>query len=283
MALEMTHDTGTASWNATPLGRMSRRYRSLFLSDLHLGTSRSRPDLVLDFLEQNEAGMIYLVGDIFDGWNPKVPGRSAAHTALVGALIRRAENGTRIVLIPGNHDTHFRRNPGAVLGHIEIMSQAYHAGADGTRYLVTHGDCVDPLMLAGRHMAWFGSQCDVALRRFGRWLNRGLSRAGFAEIHAIEAVLIRVNAMLHPGEGHVQRLTARAAALGQDGVICGHFHIPALCVDNGVIYANCGDWLDHFSAIVEREDGALDLVAWRPQKAAQTGAFDLPEAELKLF
>jgi UDP-2,3-diacylglucosamine pyrophosphatase LpxH len=252
------------------LTRRSRRWRSLFLSDLHLGTSRGRPDHVSDFLAHAEAEAIYLVGDIFDGWSPAAR-RSAPlpdHRKLLDRLERFAGDGVQIVLVPGNHDAAFRKLSGQSVGPMQVCEETHHRMADGRRMLVTHGDSVDPLMALGEMVGWAGGKLDIAIRRVNRSLNALREAHGLDPSPWVEAQLIRLNAAMHPRATYAQRLTTRARHLGFDGVICGHYHIPALTEMNGQTYANCGDWLDHFSAVTETAEGTLQLVRW-PEPAAE--------------
>ena len=129
-------------------GLPQRRYRSLFLSDVHLGAHGCRTDRVLDFLQRNDAEVIYLVGDIFDGWRPIRAKWSAVHDAVIHTLMARSRAGTRIVYVPGNHDGFFRRHYGIYFDRIEVVEETVHVAADGRRYLVLHGDCCDVLRVS---------------------------------------------------------------------------------------------------------------------------------------
>ena len=262
---------------AEPLSRRSRKWRSLFLSDLHLGTSRGKPGHVSDFLNHAEAEAIYLVGDIFDGWNPR--SRRAKplpdHRLLLDQLERFAADGTRIVLVPGNHDATFRRLSGTSVGPMQVCEETHHKLADGRSMLVTHGDSVDPLMAFGSMIGWSGGKLDILIRRANRSLNTAREAYGLGTSPWVEAQLIRINTAMHPRDTYATRLTTRARDLGFQGVICGHYHIPALADFGGITYANCGDWLDHFSAVAETAEGALQLVRW-PEPVAETAAVLAP-------
>lgn len=265
-----------AAFSPTPaelLSRRSRRWRSLFLSDLHLGTSRGRPTYVTDFLNHAEADAIYLVGDIFDGWIPQArrSGPLPDHRLLLDRLEHFAAGGTRIVLVPGNHDAAFRKLSGQSVGPMQVCEETLHVTADGRRMLVTHGDSVDPLMALGHTVGWAGGKLDILIRKGNRGLNALREAYGLDASPWIEAQLVRINAAMHPRATYAARLTTRARDLGFDGVICGHYHIPAMADFGGITYANCGDWLDHFSAVTETAEGGLQLVSW-PEPAAEAAA-----------
>jgi UDP-2,3-diacylglucosamine pyrophosphatase LpxH len=249
---------------AAALPRQRRAYRTVFLSDLHLGTSRGQPRRVLDFLHHAQAETLFLVGDIFDGWNPAAR-RSAPlpdHRLLLDRLDHMAADGQRVVLVPGNHDSAFRRYAGQHLGPMEVHEETHHDLADGRRFLVTHGDSVDPLMAFGETVGWAGGQLDVILRRMNRGVNALIAALGGTPSDLVENLLIQINGMMHPRATYATRLTDRARGFGHDGVICGHYHLPAMTQLGGTTYANCGDWLDHFSAVTETATGALQLVHW---------------------
>lgn len=258
---------------ADPLSRRPRRWRSLFLSDLHLGTSRGKPGHVTDFLDHAEADAIFLVGDIFDGWIPSARRSKPLpdHRLLLDRLERFAADGTRVVLVPGNHDASFRRLSGQTIGPMQVCEETHHKLADGRNMLVTHGDSVDPLMALGHTVGWAGGKLDILIRKGNRGLNALRETYGLGASPWVEAQLVRANAAMHPRATYATRLTTRARDLGFDGVICGHYHIPALADFGGITYANCGDWLDHFSAVTETAEGQLQLVRW-PEPVAEAAA-----------
>ncbi len=238
------------------------RHRALFLSDLHLGAMGCRADLILDFLRKNTAPVIYLVGDILDIWHPLHLHWSATHDAILGLLEDRAVTGTRLVYLIGNHDAALRHSPAPEL-HAEIAERITHETARGERLLVLHGDTCDARILRWHICTRIGSRVDSALRR----LDKGLRRFGRSlaphERSLVETVLSWINAAMAMGHGHERRLVALARASGHDGVVCGHFHLADLHSDHGLTYANCGDWVDSFTAIAEDATGRLSVIGGR--------------------
>lgn len=235
--------------------------RSLFISDLHLGARGSRPDRILEFLRGHEADTLYLVGDIFDIWNSR-PVWGPTHTQVVKLLLDRARKGTRIIYLPGNHDPVEHRSDSEWAGLIEITGRILHTAADGRRYLVLHGDCCDARAMQWHFMTRIGSWLDWGLRTTEARL-RGFRRELDPDVRGpIEAMIDLFNAALRHGNRFEGRLIAAARASGADGVICGHFHKAALHSDHGLTYANCGDWLDSFTAIAEDDDGRLRMLGW---------------------
>lgn len=247
--------------------RRGPRLRSLFVSDLHLGNSGARAVEFLEFLRETEADAIYLVGDIFDIWHVGRVHWSATHDAILQDLATRAATGTRVVYLPGNHDAAMRNFVGIasqmfLSGGFDLQDSFPHIAADGRRYLVLHGDQCDSRLFKWHVFTRLGSRLEAVLRRVDRVLLRATGSA--AQRGFLDLLRRGVNALALAGNGFEQRLVRLARDGAHDGVICGHFHRPALRDHGGTTYANCGDWVDSLTALVETEDGALRLVEWAP-------------------
>lgn len=228
------------------------RHRALFLSDLHLGAPGAQPERVLAFLEANRAQHYYLVGDILDLWHPALPLWNAACQAVIDHLAARAAAGADVTYIAGNHDPDLIDLPLNVRPPAAPQRRVVHQTAQGRKFLVIHGDQADNRLLRFHFMTRLGSRLDLGLRRLERRL-RGSQRG-------VERLREMVNRALYRARSHERRLLALAQKEGLEGVICGHFHIPALHDDFGLTYANCGDFVDTFSALAEAHDGALTLL-----------------------
>ena len=240
-----------------------QRHRSLFLSDLHLGSMACRADLVLRFLQQNQAEHYVLVGDILDIWGPIPAHWSAAAQQVIDHLHARHGDGARVSYIIGNHDPRPATAPLARQAPVPAVQEIEHSAADGRRYLVLHGDCQDNRVFQAHLLTRLGTLIDRSLRRVDHWLSRLSWQAGPERRSAIEWLLSCINAALYPARRHERRLVDLARRRGFDGVICGHFHLAALHQDHGLIYANCGDWIDSFTALAEDFDGRLGLLGGR--------------------
>ncbi len=236
------------------------RHRSIFLSDMHLGNRRSRSDLIRSFLERNAADTVYLVGDIVDTWHPSGGHWTDDDRHVLRTLMALPQSGTRVVYVPGNHDSRFRQVAGTSFGGIEIRAEAVHLAGDGRRYLVVHGDCCDVFSHRAPVMARAGSLIETMVRALDAGQRRVLRSVRQTEWCGIEAAIARTNAAIRRHDRFEERLSALARLRGLDGVICGHFHQPALHRKFGVAYANCGDWLGSNTALVERLDGHFDLL-----------------------
>ena len=238
-------------------------YRTLFISDVHLGTRAAQADLLLDFLKEAEADTIYLVGDIVDFWRIR---RGAiwpqSHNDVLQKLLRRARKGARLVYIPGNHDEFLRGYFGVHFGGIEVMSEAVHAAADGRRYLVTHGDRFDLVVKHARWLAPLGDHAytlSVATNKTTNWVRH---RFGLSAWSLSKWAKLKVkNAVNYIGEFE-SALAAQARRQQCDGVICGHIHHPAIRDIGGVRYVNCGDWVENCTVAAETQSGELEILGW---------------------
>lgn len=247
---------------------MSFQYRTLFLSDLHLGARASRPRAVLDFLRAHDAETIYLVGDVFDLWHGGKVHWSAAHDAVIAELERRAAGGTRIVYLAGNHDAALREPGAARLPEGWDLREALtHRAADGTRYLVLHGDQCDARVLRFQIMTRIGSRADAAVRALDAWVARRFGHAEPRPDTRLQRLISVFNALFVLGGRFERRLVALAKAADAQGVVCGHSHKPMIREVDGALFVNCGDWVDSFTAVAEMWDGALRLIEWAPETA----------------
>lgn len=239
--------------------------RSLFVSDLHLGAPGCRVDAILAFLKNHEAERIFLVGDILDIWHGATSW-DARHDEVIEILLGRARQGVEIVYIYGNHDREMARPEPRLFPEFSICERMCHETADGTRLLVLHGDQGDSRLLRFHFMTRLGSRLDALMRRLDFWLKRRMGRSEY-ERSLIQTAIDAVNLFLSRGDICATRLMRIARAGGFDGVICGHFHKPALRELEAMLYANCGDWMDSFTALVETHDGSLRLLEWSPEEA----------------
>ena len=249
-----------------------RPVRSIFLSDIHLGTRACQADRLLSFLSHYDSRYLYLVGDIVDFWAmSRSIHWSRQQNTVVQKLLKRARHGTRVIFVPGNHDEVLREYVGTSFGDIELVQETVHVAADGKRYAVLHGDEFDQVT---RHHRWVAVLGDVAynlLVRLNTWLSlarRTLgisgywSLAGYAKRKVKSAV-----GFIYDFEDSVMRAIRDR---GLDGVICGHIHSAAIRDINGQTYINCGDWVDSCTAIIEHMDGRMELVQWVAEPASES-------------
>lgn len=239
------------------------RYRTLFISDVHLGARGCQADKLLDFLRWHEADTIYLVGDIVDGWALKSSWFwPQSHNDVVQKLLRKARKGARIVYIPGNHDEFLRDYYGTHFGGIEVIERTTHVTADGRSFLILHGDLFDVVI---RHARWLALLGDKAYD-FAIWLNTHVNdirrRFGFSYWSLSKWAKLKVKNAVNFIGSFEDTLAAEARRHGADGVICGHIHHAALRTDGAFQYVNCGDWVESCTAVVEDFQGRLSVVTW---------------------
>ncbi|GAB3037398.1 MULTISPECIES: UDP-2,3-diacylglucosamine diphosphatase [Oleiagrimonas] len=249
---------------------MSRTtFRSVFLSDVHLGTPDCKAAYLLDFLRTVRCEHLYLVGDIID---LEALGRRrwwhSDHSEVLLTLLDIARSGTRVTYIPGNHDAMLRGLAGESFGGIRIELEAEHVGADGRRYRVSHGDEFDPEHVGRRWMLWLGE----ALHRAICWTNRRLHawRRRRAKPYLPLSIIIKshIGRALAYIRAYEARVAQRAREEGFDGHICGHIHFGHVRRMDGVLYLNDGDWVEHCTALVEDQTGAMELLHWSEQATA---------------
>lgn len=240
-----------------------KRFRTLFLSDIHLGTRGCQAEMLIDFLREHDAGRIYLVGDIFDGWRLKKGWYwPQAHNDVVQKLLRKARKGTEIIYIPGNHDEVMRSYLGSHFGGIEVRDRDVHEAADGTRYLVIHGDQFDMVVRHAKWLAHVGDWAYTLVLWLNGWFNR-LKRLWGGQYWSLSKWLkLKVKQAVNFIGAFEETLSAEARRAGVDGVICGHIHHAAIKEQAGIKYVNTGDWVESCTAIAETETGQMVLIDW---------------------
>jgi UDP-2,3-diacylglucosamine pyrophosphatase LpxH len=250
------------------------RVRTLFLSDIHLGTRGCQADKLIDFMRHYEADTVYLVGDIVDGWQLKIGWYwPQTHNDVVQKLLRKARKGARLLYIPGNHDEFLRDYYGTHFGGIEVLEDAVHIGADGKRYLVIHGDLFDVVIRHARWLALLGNHAYDAAIWLNTYFNAVRRSLGLTYWSLSQWAKLKVkNAVNFIGE-YECTLAAEAQRRNVDGVICGHIHHAVIRDVAGLTYINCGDWVESCTAVVEHFDGAFEIVHWT-ERAALLGSLD---------
>ena len=251
--------------------RANRKYRTLFVSDLHLGTRGAQAEMFLDFLKDHEADTIFLVGDIVDCWRLKRGWYwPQSHNDVVQKLLRQSRKGARIVYIPGNHDEVLRDYIGTHFGGIEVVQQTIHETADGKRYLLIHGDEFDVVVRNAKWLALLGDWAYVVALTFNTYFNVARRKLGFGYWSLSAWLKLKVkNAVNFIGE--FEDAVVEAAKREQvEGVICGHIHHVADRDMDGIHYLNCGDWVESCTALVEHHDGRIEVIDWGAQARANT-------------
>lgn len=241
----------------------ARRYRSLFISDVHLGTKGAQADALLEFLREHDADTIYLIGDIVDGWRLRNGWYwPQSHNDVVQKILRKARKGARVIYIPGNHDEFLRDFYGTHFGGIEVCETTIHEAADGKRYLVIHGDAFDIVVRHARWLAFFGDWAYEVALALSTWINRARRRLGLTYWSLSAWAKLKVKNAVNFIGRFEETLASEAKRQGVDGVICGHIHHATQRDFDGLAYVNTGDWVESCTAVVEHADGTMEIIRW---------------------
>ncbi|WP_230279044.1 UDP-2,3-diacylglucosamine diphosphatase [Croceicoccus sp. Ery15] len=241
--------------------RPKRKLRTIYISDVHLGTPGCNAELLLDFLAGVECETLYLVGDIVDGWRLKKGWYwPDAHNEVVRRILKMAHRGTRVILVAGNHDEMLRSYAGMHFGGVEIANEAIHVTADGRRLLVVHGDAFDGVVLYARWLAFLGDQAYALLLKSNIWLNR-FRRAFKLPYWSLSAYMKhRVKNVVQFVCDFEEAVAHAARERGVDGVVCGHIHCAEIRQIGDIEYYNDGDWVESCTALVENADGSMHII-----------------------
>lgn len=240
-----------------------RRYRTIWLSDIHLGTAGCQAEYLLDFLKHHDSEKLYLVGDIIDGWQLRRGWYwPRSHNDVVQKILRKARKGTEVIYVPGNHDELVRQFDGLAFGDIVVREDAIHITADGRRLWVVHGDLFDGVVQHARWLAYLGDSLYTVILVLNRHFNSIRARLGFPYWSLSQYLKHQVkNAVSYIGDFE-RAMVAEARRRGCDGVVCGHIHKAEIRELDGQLYCNDGDWVESLSALVETADGQLQIVNW---------------------
>lgn len=241
----------------------SHGYRTIFLSDIHLGTRGCRAEALLEFLDRNACDTLYLVGDIIDGWrlsrNWYWP---ETHNRVVQRFLAMARDGTTVRYIPGNHDELARGYHGLTVGEVVITREAVHETADGRRLLVLHGDEFDGVVKYAKWLALLGDAAYNFTIIANHWFNVARRRLGYPYWSLSAYLKRRVKNAVEYIDSFEAAVTTEARRRGLDGVVCGHIHCAEIRDVDGLLYCNDGDWVESCTALVETRSGALRIVHW---------------------
>lgn len=243
--------------------KASTSVRTIWISDLHLGTPGCQAGALLEFLRQYECRTLYLVGDIIDGWQLK---RSwywpQAHNDVVQKILRKARKGTRVVFVPGNHDEFARRYVEHNFGGVDVQEDCVHTTVDGRRLWVTHGDLFDGVVQCARWLAVAGDIAYETTLRVNRHLNRARARIGLPYWSLSRYLKLKVKRAVSYVCAFEEAVAKEVRRRGLDGVVCGHIHQAEIREIGGILYCNDGDWVESLTALVEHHDGRLEIVDW---------------------
>jgi len=237
------------------------RVRTVWISDIHLGTAGCQAGPLLAFLRQVDCETLYLVGDIIDGWQLKKTWYwPQSHNDVVQKILRKARKGVRVVFVPGNHDEFARRYVAHTFGGVEVVDECMHRTADGRSLWVTHGDLFDGVIQCARWLAYLGDTAYEFTLRANRWFNVARARMGLPYWSLSRFLKLKVKRAVSYLGDFEAAVAREARRRGAHGVVCGHIHHAEMRMIDGVLYCNDGDWVESLTALVEHADGSLEIL-----------------------
>jgi len=259
--------------------RPKKRYRTVWISDIHLGTRGCNAQMLVGFLRSIECRTLYLVGDIVDGWRLKKGWYwPDEHNEVVRRVLKLAHRGTRVVFIAGNHDEILRDYAGLSFGGVELALEALHETADGRRLLVTHGDEFDGVVLYARWLAFLGDQAYELLLRANIVFNAVRRRLRLPYWSLSAYLKKRVKNAVQFVCSFEEAIAHEAMSRGFDGIVCGHIHTAEIRRIGHITYYNDGDWVESCTALVEDAEGTISIVDWAKETAAEAQSAQALEA-----
>ena len=267
---DVVGDTGPQGTPDNDDDEKGQRFRTIFISDIHLGTPGCQALALMDFLRTHPSDTLYLVGDIIDGWQLRRRWYwPQAHNDVVQKLLRRVRKGCRVIYVPGNHDEFARDFIGHHFGGIEVVQEAVHVTADGRSLWIIHGDYFDAVVQCAKWLAYLGDNLYELTLRMNRHLNSLRGRLGLPYWSLSAFLKQKVKTALNYVTDFEVAVANEAKKRGHDGVLCGHIHRAEMRMINGVLYCNDGDWVESRTALVEHYDGRLEILHWEPSHEAQ--------------
>jgi UDP-2,3-diacylglucosamine pyrophosphatase LpxH len=253
------------------------RAKTIWLSDIHLGSRHCKVDFLLEFLNQIHCDTLYLVGDIVDMWAMKRRFRwPVEHYQVLLKFYELASRGVRVIYVPGNHDDPMRRFCGETFGPVEIAHECIHIAPGGKRYLVMHGDAMDAHINHSWLIKLIGDHGYELLLVINRWSNRLRKWFGGSYFSLAGSIKSNLKGARKAIERYEREAIEEARRRGFDGVVCGHIHHPALRDENGFYYANTGDWIESCTALCEDHHGQLRLLHFSDNVRWQEAAVMAP-------
>ena len=241
------------------------KYKSIFISDIHLGTRFSKAKVLLNFFKHNESEQLILVGDIIDGWAIK---RKLIwpqeHSDVIQKILKKAKKGTKVTFITGNHDEFLRPFVPLILGDsVSIANELEYIAINKKKYYITHGDFFDSITMTKKWLAILGDYGYDLLLHLNVVLNFLRKRIGIKKYWSLSKyVKDNVKSSVSFISDFEAVLSTHAKNKGYDGIICGHIHKAEIRDIEDIEYLNCGDWVESCTAIVETYEGEFKVINW---------------------
>ncbi|MDI9635113.1 metallophosphoesterase family protein [Kamptonema cortianum] len=257
--------------------RVKTHYRSVFVSDLHLGAIGANPEAFLEFIESTSCEYLYLVGDVIDGWVGRKDRKwTTSHADVIRVILEFGNRDVRVRYTPGNHDAFMRRLHGTQIGNIEIEHSFVHETVDGREFWVVHGDLFDRTCTKYQPIAFVGAWMYEYLGMVNAKVNRKAKLQGKSGVDFTTAIKRGVKRFIGRATNYEANVVQFARENHFDGVLCGHVHRPQIVTyDDDFVYVNTGDWVENCTAVVEHEDGQLEILYFGKKKSEEArGAWE---------
>ncbi|MBU1722989.1 MAG: UDP-2,3-diacylglucosamine diphosphatase [Gammaproteobacteria bacterium] len=262
------------------INQTSRKYRSIWISDTHLGSRGCKAEFLLDFLQRNNAEHLYLVGDIVDGWALRKRWYwDEFHDQILHLLFERAQHGTQVTYVSGNHDEFLRPFIHHQITAINLEDEVVHTTADGRKFLILHGDQFDGVMQFARWLAKLGDWVyerllvvNTLYNKLRRWMGYPYWSLSAYLKHKTKSAVNFISAF-------EETLAKEARRRELDGIICGHIHHAEIREIDGILYCNDGDWVESCTALVEEWDGSLRILEWTEISSESVRSANAPGIE----
>jgi UDP-2,3-diacylglucosamine pyrophosphatase LpxH len=242
---------------------IERHYKTIVISDVHLGTTDSKVKELIKFLKKNSCEKLILNGDIIDGWQLRKSGKwKKKHTRFFRVVLKMIEKqNTEVIYIRGNHDDFLDNVVPFNVGKLSIIKDYVHE-SHGKRFWVVHGDIFDSITT---NMRWIAMLGDIGYT-FLLWLNKIYNYWRLKRGKPYFSLSKEIKAMVKSAVSYIsdyeQQLVKLARARNYNGIICGHIHQPAIENYDEILYLNSGDWVESLSALVEDEDGNWEIILY---------------------
>ncbi len=250
------------------------KYRTIWISDIHLATKDCKAEFLLDFLKYTESEKLYLVGDIIDGWKIKKGFYwPQSHSDVIQKIMRKARKGTDVIYIPGNHDEFARDYTDLNFANIQVKQHAIHETAKGQKLLIMHGDEFDSVMKYAPWLAYIGDSAYYVCLRLNDLVNKLRAKMGYSYWSLSAYLKHKVKKTVEHISKYEDFLVDMAKKHHVDGIVCGHIHHAEMKDIKGILYCNDGDWVESCTALVEHMDGTLEIIDWVEEMNKYTEAY----------
>ena len=240
------------------------KYKSIFLSDIHLGSKGCQAKSLYNFLKNHECENLFLVGDIIDCWRLKSKLYwPQEHVDVIRNILSMSKNGTKVKYITGNHDDLLRLYQPLNLGNIELTEEYEYVSVKGKKLLIIHGDQFDMVTRYGRHLSILGDKIYTLLLSLNKILNYFRARLGYGHWSLSKYLKDKAKQLVNKASDYEESLVKECNSRGFDGIVCGHIHKAEIKSIDGIDYFNTGDWVESATALIEDHNGQFKLIDWR--------------------